>query len=211
MDEYRQRVSWVKLWGVEQRTHLWGPGRWRKIRCRNFSSAHPAFCSASLMASLSVLQTSAALRQWRIAFEDGYGDRKSTDCLHSSRRGFRERLAWIAALTRDALRSYDRNHPVLHLRYAPEAASRVREMVRKEQACCSFLTFEIHEDPDQVWLTIRAPEAARASVDTYLNRSLPHDAGPPPLPTTLWPAPPTLIFQSARRDCCRTHGNAANP
>jgi hypothetical protein len=82
---------------------------------------------------------------------------------------FRERLAWIAALTRDALRSYDRNHPVLNLRYAPEAASRVREIVRKKQACCSFLTFEIHEDPDQVWLTIRAPEAARASVDALFE------------------------------------------
>jgi hypothetical protein len=82
---------------------------------------------------------------------------------------FRERLAWIAALTRDALRGYDRNHLVLNLRYAPEAASRVREMVRKEQACCSFLTFEMHEHPDQVRVTIRAPEAARASADALFE------------------------------------------
>jgi hypothetical protein len=82
---------------------------------------------------------------------------------------FRERLAWIAALTREAMRSYDRNDLVLNLRYAPEAASRVREMVRKEQTCCSFLTFEMHEHPDEVRLTIRAPENVRASVDALFK------------------------------------------
>ena len=82
---------------------------------------------------------------------------------------FRERLAWIAALTRDTMRSYDRDDLVLNLRYAPEAASRVRGMVRKEQACCSFLTFEMHEPPDEVRLTIRAPENARASADALFE------------------------------------------
>jgi hypothetical protein len=84
-------------------------------------------------------------------------------------RDFRERLAWIAALTRDALRSYDRENLVLNLQYAPEAASCVREMVRKEQACCSFLTFEMQEHPDEVRLTIRAPEDARASADALFE------------------------------------------
>jgi hypothetical protein len=82
---------------------------------------------------------------------------------------FRERLAWIAALTRDTMRSYDRDDLVLNLRYAPEAASRVREMVRNEQACCSFLTFEMHEHPDEVRLKIRAPENARASADALFE------------------------------------------
>ena len=81
----------------------------------------------------------------------------------------RERLAWIAALTRDTMRSDERTDLVLTLRYAPEAASRVREMVRKEQACCSFLTFEMHEHPDEVRLTIRAPENARASADALFG------------------------------------------
>jgi hypothetical protein len=67
------------------------------------------------------------------------------------------------------MRSYDRDDLVLNLRYASEAASRVREMVRKEQACCSFLTFEMHERPDEVRLTIRAPEDARASVDALFE------------------------------------------
>jgi hypothetical protein len=70
---------------------------------------------------------------------------------------------------RDALRSYDRDNLVLNLRYAPEAASRVREMVRNEQACCAFLTFEMHEHPDEVRLTIRAPEDARESADALFE------------------------------------------
>jgi hypothetical protein len=82
---------------------------------------------------------------------------------------FRERLAWIAALTREAMRSYERNDLVLNLRYAPEAASRVREMMRKEQTCCSFLTFEMQEHPDEVRLRIRAPENARASADALFE------------------------------------------
>lgn len=43
-----------------------------------------------------------------------------------------DRLAWIARLTRDALRGYERHDLVLELRYAPEAADRVREMVRND-------------------------------------------------------------------------------
>jgi hypothetical protein len=77
-------------------------------------------------------------------------------------RAPQERIAWIATLTRDAARNYDRNDLVLNLRYAPEAASRVREMMRREQACCTFLTFEMQEHPHEVRLTIMAPENARA-------------------------------------------------
>jgi len=36
--------------------------------------------------------------------------------------------------------------------------------MRQEQACCAFLTFEMHEEPDAVTLTIKAPEEARATV-----------------------------------------------
>lgn len=82
---------------------------------------------------------------------------------------FRERIAWIASLTRDALRSHDRDDLVLRLRYAPEAASRVGEMIRKEQMCCAFLMFEVREDPDEVQLTITAPENARAVADALFE------------------------------------------
>lgn len=82
---------------------------------------------------------------------------------------FQERVAWIATLTRDALRSYDRDDLVLHLRYAAEAASRVGEMMRKEETCCAFLTFDMHEFGDEVCLTITAPENARAVADALFE------------------------------------------
>ncbi|HLZ39788.1 MAG TPA: hypothetical protein VKQ11_02440 [Candidatus Sulfotelmatobacter sp.] len=82
----------------------------------------------------------------------------------------KNRLAWIGELTRDALRRHERRDLVLDLRYAPEAADRVREMVRKEQECCAFLAFETHEDPDEIRLTITAPEAARKAADELFEQ-----------------------------------------
>jgi hypothetical protein len=83
---------------------------------------------------------------------------------------FKDRLAWIGALTRDALRGHERRDLVLDLRYAPEAAERVREMVRNEQACCSFLTFDLREAPDEIRLTITAPESAREAADMLFEQ-----------------------------------------
>jgi hypothetical protein len=83
---------------------------------------------------------------------------------------FKDRMAWIGELTRDALRSHERQDLVLDLRYAPEAADRVREMVRKEQECCSFLTFAIREGLDEIRVTITAPEAARKAADELFER-----------------------------------------
>ncbi|MFL5493628.1 MAG: hypothetical protein ACJ8DC_04495 [Gemmatimonadales bacterium] len=74
------------------------------------------------------------------------------------------RLAWIAELARDALLGSERHGSVLELRYALEAADRVREMVRKEQACCAFLTFHLEETPREIRLTIRAPENAGGAI-----------------------------------------------
>jgi hypothetical protein len=81
----------------------------------------------------------------------------------------RDRLAWIAALNRDALRGHDRAALTLRLRYAPQAVQHVRNLMRQEQACCAFLSFEIHEQPDAVTLTIRAPEPARAAIDAIFE------------------------------------------
>jgi hypothetical protein len=78
---------------------------------------------------------------------------------------FKERIAWIGAVTRDALRSYERRDLVLDLRYAPQAAERVREIVRNEQTCCSFLTFDLREQPHEIQLIITAPESAREAAD----------------------------------------------
>lgn len=89
-----------------------------------------------------------------------------------------DRRAWIATLMRDALRGSERDDLTLRLRFTPEAAQRVHDLVRKEQACCSFLTFEMHEGPGEIWLTIAAPEAARAAANLVFEqfaaaRSLP--------------------------------------
>jgi Protein of unknown function (DUF1153) len=79
--------------------------------------------------------------------------------------GSRRYDAWIGTLVRDALRGSERDDLTLCLRFAPEAVQRIQDMVRKEQACCSFLTFEMEERPQELWLIIRAPEAARAAAD----------------------------------------------
>jgi hypothetical protein len=78
----------------------------------------------------------------------------------------RDRCAWIAGLARDALRGSERNDLSLRLRFTPEAIQRVRDMVHYEQACCSFLAFELDERPYEIWVTITAPEAARAAADS---------------------------------------------
>jgi hypothetical protein len=82
----------------------------------------------------------------------------------------KDRLAWIAALTRDALLGYARDDLTLDLRYAPAAVERVHELVRREQGCCGFMTFDLREHPDEIQLTIRAPEDARTAADTLFQQ-----------------------------------------
>ena len=75
---------------------------------------------------------------------------------------FRERLAQIAALNRDALRGYERDGLVLRLRYGAAAGDRVREMVEREQACCGFLAFDLREVGNELWprsRRLKRPEA----------------------------------------------------
>jgi hypothetical protein len=83
---------------------------------------------------------------------------------------FKDRLAWIAALNKDALRNYDRRDLVLELNYALEARERVHEMVRNEQACCAFLAFELHEAGNEIRLTVTGPERAREAADTLFEQ-----------------------------------------
>ena len=86
---------------------------------------------------------------------------------------YKTRLAWIADLTRDALRSEARRDLELELIYSDDAAERVREMVRKEQDCCAFLTFELDERPGEIRLTIKAPERTREAADMLFGQFLP--------------------------------------
>jgi hypothetical protein len=88
-------------------------------------------------------------------------------------RDLQDRLALIAALTRDALRGYERADLTLKLRYAIEAAPRVQEVVRTERACCPFLSFEVHVQANEVWLAIKAPEEVQKNIDTLFRPFLP--------------------------------------
>ena len=83
---------------------------------------------------------------------------------------YKDRIGWIGALTRDALRSHIRKSLTLELHYAAGARDRVREMVRNEQTCCAFLRFEIRDDPDQVVVTVTAPETAREAADALFEQ-----------------------------------------
>jgi hypothetical protein len=83
---------------------------------------------------------------------------------------FKDRLAWIAALNKDALRKYARRDLVLELSYAREARERVHEMVRNEQACCTFLAFELREAGNEIRLTVTASETAREAADALFEQ-----------------------------------------
>jgi hypothetical protein len=83
---------------------------------------------------------------------------------------YKERLASIAALARDALRSYERDDLVLRLKYTAAKAARVKEMVRHERECCTLLTFDVREEGNEILVTISAPEAARVAAETMFER-----------------------------------------
>lgn len=82
---------------------------------------------------------------------------------------FRQRLAWIAALNSNAMRTRHRDGLRLELTYATDAFDRVSEMVRREQECCAFLTFTLHREADAVRLVIKAPEGLGEALDTVFQ------------------------------------------
>lgn len=82
---------------------------------------------------------------------------------------YQERLAWIAELNRSALRGARREDARLILSYDPRAATRVREMVRREQECCAFLQLELYEGENGLTLVVTAPEAARDVLDAIFD------------------------------------------
>jgi hypothetical protein len=84
--------------------------------------------------------------------------------------GFKQRLAWIAELNRDALRSHERDGLVLHLRYSARSADRIKEMVHREKQCCGFLRFDVRDEGNDVLLTITAPEEARIAAETLFEQ-----------------------------------------
>jgi hypothetical protein len=83
---------------------------------------------------------------------------------------YKDRLAWIGDLNKDALRKYERRDLELELSYALEARERVHEMVRNEQTCCAFLGFELREEANEIHVTITAPERAREAADVLFQQ-----------------------------------------
>ena len=86
-----------------------------------------------------------------------------------NRAEFTARRTRIVALNRRALKRYRRDDLRLELLYAAEARPQVLAMVRGEQTCCSFLTFEIHEEPDALRVIVEAPERAREAADSLFE------------------------------------------
>jgi hypothetical protein len=86
---------------------------------------------------------------------------------------YRERLAWIAQLNRDGLRSHRRDDRTLELHYAAAVRDRVHHLMRQEAECCAFLRFAIDESADQVSLTITVPERAGEIADDVFAPFLP--------------------------------------
>ena len=82
---------------------------------------------------------------------------------------YKDRLAWIAELARDGLSNVHRDDLRLELTYAAHVRDRVREMVRLEQQCCAFLSFEVTEVAEGVRLAITAPERARDAADALFE------------------------------------------
>lgn len=82
---------------------------------------------------------------------------------------FKTRRTKIAKLNRTALTRYRRDDLRLELFYAAEARRQVFEMVREEQTCCSFLTFEIREEPQALRVIVEAPERAREAANSLFE------------------------------------------
>jgi hypothetical protein len=85
----------------------------------------------------------------------------------------KQRLASIAALNQEALLNHTRHDLDLHLIYAADAAHRVRQMVREEKECCSFLSFDLDQGTEEIRLTITLPERARDAADDIFGQFIP--------------------------------------
>lgn len=82
---------------------------------------------------------------------------------------FQQRLAWIADINANLLRSVHRDGLTLTLEYARSALDDVHTMVAREQSCCSFLNFDIAVDHDGITVSIVAPEEAREAAESLFE------------------------------------------
>ena len=75
------------------------------------------------------------------------------------------RVTWIEDLNASALCSYQRHGSRIELRYRPSAAAKVREFIRRERECCSFLHFTIEEGDNELVVIINAPAELGPAAD----------------------------------------------
>jgi len=83
------------------------------------------------------------------------------------------RRAWIADLNSAALKESRRDGLRLELIYDLSAREDVLKMVRGEQECCGFLTFDVREELRTIRVRIEAPETARDAADEVFAPFLP--------------------------------------
>jgi len=81
----------------------------------------------------------------------------------------KERVAGIRALARRSLRNTVRTPLALELTYGPEALDEVSDLMRKEQTCCAFVTFNLKSSSRGVILTITAPQQAADAADLLFD------------------------------------------
>ena len=71
---------------------------------------------------------------------------------------YRRRLAVIGDLARAALLDHTRDDQSICLSYAASAVERVRRIVEEERVCCPFLTIELKETVEAVFVKITPPQ-----------------------------------------------------
>jgi hypothetical protein len=86
---------------------------------------------------------------------------------------FKDRVEWIRELSAKSLRGHHRDGLMLDLAYDRCAVADVHEFVRREQACCGFLRFEVREGADAVHSTITAPLEAESVADDLFAHFVP--------------------------------------
>ena len=79
-----------------------------------------------------------------------------------------ERAAWLRRLGTAALIEGVRSGDRLALRFRPEAADDIRELVRAEAECCPFLSFERRDRKRDLLLTVAGPPQAGPVLDDML-------------------------------------------
>ena len=79
-----------------------------------------------------------------------------------------ERGAWLRRLGRAALIDGARRGDRLELRFRPEAADDLQELVRAERECCPFLSFERRQRNGDLRLTVSGPPEAGTVLDDLL-------------------------------------------